>query len=157
MKIEIDITDQMPELVEFIRDQSEIDLDLQQVADLFSKETSLVADIGEWGWEDTAVKSRIIDVVTQRFLGRGWPTYGEQVHLSTFINQLRNAAEVQGFKTLQKTIVEDEIEFRPTKLSPEAQALVKQRFQDSPQKAPFIAVLVHADGRREEMLFNGWT
>ncbi|TLX16669.1 hypothetical protein [Rhizobium sp. MHM7A] len=103
MKIEIDITDQMPEMVEFIRHQTEIDIDQQQIADLLAKEVRLVADIAEWGWCDTEVKSRVIGVVTHRFLNRGWPTYGEKMNVRTFINQLKKAAEAQGFKTLAQS------------------------------------------------------
>lgn len=103
MKIEIDITDQMPEMVEFIRHQTEIDIDQQQIADLLAKEVRLVADIAEWGWCDTDVKSRVIGVVTHRFLNRGWPTYGEKINVRTFINQLKKAAEAQGFKTLAQS------------------------------------------------------
>ena len=101
MKIEIDITDQMPEIVEFIRDQTEIDLDPTQIADLFSKETRLVADIAEWGWCDTEVRGRIIGVVAHRFLNRGWPTFGEKMNIRQFINGLKKAAEGQGYKTLE--------------------------------------------------------
>ncbi|MCV9963876.1 hypothetical protein OIU34_18530 [Pararhizobium sp. BT-229] len=100
MKIEIDITDQMPEIVEFIRDQTEIDLDHEQVADIFSKESRLVTDIAEWGWYDTEVRGRIIGVITHRFLGRGWPTYGEKMNIRQFINDLKKAAEGHGYKTL---------------------------------------------------------
>ncbi len=101
MKIEIDITDQMPEIVEFIREQTEIDLDEQQIADFFAKERRLVADIAEWRWYDTEVKSRIVGVITHRFLDRGWPTYGEKMNIRRFINDLKKAAEAQGYKTLE--------------------------------------------------------
>lgn len=100
MKIEIDITDQMPEIVEFIREQTEVDLDDKQITEFLSKESRLVADIDEWGWYDTEVRSRVVDMITDRFLGRRWPTYGEKMNIRAFINDLKKAAEGQGFSTL---------------------------------------------------------
>jgi hypothetical protein len=153
MKITIDITDQMPDIVDFLRDQSEIDLNAQHVTDLLTEDASLVADIAEWGWDDTEVQSRIINVVTHRFLGRGWPTYGDNIDLRTFINQLRHAAEEHGFKTLGEPVSSDE-EPAPcvAKLSAQARSIIERHLSPSTTGAPFIATLVHSDGRREDML-----
>ncbi|MCZ7861516.1 hypothetical protein O9X98_08900 [Agrobacterium salinitolerans] len=113
MKIEIDITDQMPEIVEFIREQTEIDLDQEQVADILSQESRLVEDIAEWGWYDTEVRGRIIGVVAHQFLNRGWPTFGEKMNIRHFINGLKKAAEEQGYKPLETSDEDGEVE-QPT-------------------------------------------
>lgn len=152
MKVTIDITNQIPDIVRFLRYQSEIDLDVQHVSDLLAGDASLVADIAKWGWDDTVVQSRIINVVTHRFLGTGWPTYGDNIDLRTFINQLRHAAEEQGFKTLGEAVSsEEEAATCAPKLSDEARAIIEQHMTHS-AKAPFLATLVDADGRREDML-----
>ncbi len=152
MKVTIDITNQFQDIVEFLREQSEIDLNVQHVTDLLAGDASLVADIAEWGWDDTEVQSRIINVVTHRFLGKRWPTYGDDIDLRTFINQLRHAAEEQGFKTLGEAVSsEEEAVTCAPKLSDEARAIIEQHMTHS-ARAPFLATLVHADGRREDML-----
>lgn len=156
MKIAIDISDQMQEIVDFVREQSEIDLNTQQVSDLLAGEASLLVDISEWGWDDTEVQSRIINVVTHRFLGKSWPTYGDNIDLRTFINQLRQAAEEQGFKTLGEPVSSEErVEPSSGKLSALARSLIEEQNRVSSSKtgAPFIATLVHPDGKREELLF----
>lgn len=102
MKIEIDITDQMEEILEFVRHQSEIELSVGDMTELLSRDVQLVVDISEWGWADTEVKSRIIGLVTDRFLGRRWPTYGENIDVRSFIDELRAAAIAEGFRTLPR-------------------------------------------------------
>lgn len=152
MKIKIDITNQMQDIVDFLREQSEIDLNAQHVSDFLAGNSSLLADISEWGWSDTAVQSQIINTVTHRLLGKSWPTYGDDIDLRTFINQLRQAAEEQGFKTLGEPISpEDEAAPPVAVLSDEARSIIEQQMTLS-AAAPFIATLVHSDGRREEMV-----
>ncbi|MCS4088765.1 hypothetical protein [Rhizobium sp. BK176] len=100
MKIEIDIADQMPEIVDYIRYQTEIDFSEKDVADMFAEDIRLVADIAEWGWGDTEVRGRIIGAVTRRFLGRGWPTYGEAMNIPEFLETLKEAALAAGYASL---------------------------------------------------------
>ena len=152
MKTEFDITDEMQDIVDFLRDQSEIDLNAHHVSDLLAGDASLLADISEWGWDDTEVQSRIINVVTHRFLGKRWPRYGDAIDLRAFINQLRQAAEEQGFETLGEPVPpQTEAVPMTRKLSAAARSIIEQSMPH-PTGAPFIATLVHADGRREDML-----
>jgi hypothetical protein len=169
MKFEIDIADQTAEILQFIREQTELDLDENQLAELFSRHIWLVSDIADLGWHDTEVCSRITNLVAERFLGCGWPTCGEQVDLRAFIDRLKMAALSQGFRILAVSDVSADGDKHPSSVtshlleanaeakapSISLKAILEQQLSLGSPPPSFVVFVTHPGGR-EALLRADW-
>lgn len=78
--------------IRMTRDQLEVFLD-----------ATLIAEISEWGVEDTEVGGRIANAVSLHLLGQPWPLYGNHVDMDTYVSELQVAARNRGFDLVELT------------------------------------------------------
>lgn len=88
------------DIVQHLVDICEIDFTREQVQTLLDDNEDLVSDIDEWGYWDTEVRGRLASMVTRHLLGRRWPTYGDKVDIDQFVEDLKAAGALKGYKPL---------------------------------------------------------
>lgn len=47
------------------------------LCEILDRHPTLVGEAQEWGWDDTEVRGKAAGLVSERLIGRQWPTYGE--------------------------------------------------------------------------------
>jgi hypothetical protein len=67
----------------------------------------LIAEISEWGVEDTEVGGRIANAVSLHLLGRPWPLYGNDVNIDSYVSELHAAARNRGFELAE--LIDDNV------------------------------------------------
>lgn len=104
MKMEIDISDQMQEITEYLSKAAGVVFSHEQVESMLSTKPDLVFDIWEWdGIDDISLTNELLDLVSQRFLGRDWPSVDERdlINIDEFRFDLRTRAAMEGLKLMK--------------------------------------------------------
>lgn len=88
------------QLLQFIEEQSSISLSEGQLGELLGADAALIADVLEWGVDDTEVGGRVASKLSGFLLGRDWPTFGGQENVINFLDDLRVAAAARGIAVM---------------------------------------------------------
>jgi len=82
-----------------ISDGTGIDLSRGQLEFLLSKYPLVDEDVNKWGANDTVVSGQLCDMVSNELIGKNWPTYGDNVDMAFFYEELHREATNRGYKT----------------------------------------------------------
>lgn len=63
----------------------------------------LMAEISEWGVDDTEVGGRIANAVSLHLLDQPWPLNGDDANINAFVSELRAAAGKRGYQLVESS------------------------------------------------------
>jgi hypothetical protein len=81
-----------------VRDETGLSLTDEQLDEVLA-DPSVLSNVKAFGASDTEVRSMIADFLSQKIMGRRWPTYGEsEDSLKSFFNEYPGRAAALGYK-----------------------------------------------------------
>ncbi|WP_321935401.1 hypothetical protein [Paraburkholderia sp. J8-2] len=87
--------------IELVEDISGVRLTHKQLLDVLNAD--LIAEISEWGLEDSEVSGRVATAFSEHILERPWPQGMDQVDSDSFLADLRAGARKQGFYLVERS------------------------------------------------------
>lgn len=80
-----------------------IGIRLTRVQMLGVLDARLIAEISEWGIDDTEVRGRIENALSLHLIDQPWPLRGDDTNLDSHLSELRAAARKSGYELVELT------------------------------------------------------
>ncbi|VVE52713.1 hypothetical protein [Pandoraea terrigena] len=88
--------DDANECIDHIEGISGVQLTRDQLHDVLDRR--LIAEVSEWGVEDTEVGGRIANAISLHLLGQSWPLIGDGIDMDSHVSALQAAARERGYE-----------------------------------------------------------
>ena len=93
---------QMDDMLEHIEYETGIKMKMDELNNILSLDTnsSVRRGLNKWTFWDTAVRGDVSSMISEYFIGKSWPTYGDNLSdeaFDAFLESIRRSAKNKGF------------------------------------------------------------